>query len=493
MFVHPLFLFVMPINIVIFVSCFKHTAMNEIDNIITNTNVTEAIAYLREKSIDLPTWDRLIKLYEPKLHAIVTDTINRKDKIRNDGSKEEASRIYIGLEKLLTKRMTEFMFAIPVKRIYHNIDGNETRQQIAKAIEAIYKYARIDSENIKRGNAYFAACEIFTIWYVVEKPNTLYGFKSKYKLKCKTYSPMDGVKLYPLLDELDDMLAMSFEYKKKVMDEEITYFETYTADRHYKWRQQDRGWETVGTVEEINLMKIPGVYAFRPVPIYHGLSRIRKELEYTLSRNSDVIAYNAAPVIKVSGALKGDEDKGESRRIFRVENGGDVSYVSWSQSIEALKYHVETLLKLYWMQSQMPDVSFDNMKSVGNIGYDARQMLLTDAHLKVGDESGAWIEFFEREASVIKEFLKHMNKSWASEIDNVEIEHIITPFIQQDEDATADRILKLNGGKPVMSQLESIQQAGYSNDAQATLEQIQREEATASQSRISNIFEESSI
>lgn len=474
-------------------SGFNQTTMNEIDNIITNTNVTEAIAYLREKSIDLLTWDHLIKLYEPKLHAIVKDTVNRKDKIRNDGTKEEASRIYIGLEKLLTKRMTEFMFAIPVKRIYHNTEGNETRQQIAKAIEAIYKYARIDSENIKRGTAYFAACEIFTIWYVVNKPNTLYGFNSKYKLKCKTYSPMDGVKLYPLLDELDDMLAMSFEYKKKVKDEEITYFETYTADRHYKWRQQGSGWETVGTVEEIKLMKIPGVYAFRPVPIYHGLTRIRKELEYTLSRNSDVIAYNAAPVIKVAGALKGDEDKGESRRIFRVENGGDVSYVSWSQSIEALKYHVETLLKLYWMQAQMPDVSFDNMKSLGNIGYDARQMLLTDAHLKVGDESGAWMEFFEREASVIKEFLKKMNTAWANEVDNIEIEHIISPFIQQDEDATADRILKLNGGKPVMSQLESIQQAGYSNDAQATMEQIQREEATASQNRVSSIFEESAI
>ena len=93
----------------------------------------------------------------------------------------------------------------------------------------------------------------------------------------------------------------------------------------------------------------------------------------------------------------------------------------------------------------------------------------------------------------IKEFLKYMNTPWKDEIDNIEIEHIITPFIQQDEDATADRLLKLNGGKPVMSQLESIQQAGYSNDAQATLEQIQNEEAAASQSRISNIFEESSI
>lgn len=468
--------------------------MDKITNILDLSRpIDNIINDLKRKSVCVYPWEKAIKAYEPKLHEIVKDTVTRKDKIRKDGTKEEASRIYIGLEKLLTKRMTEFMFAIPVKRIYHNIEGNETRQQIAKAIEAIYKYARIDSENIKRGNAYFAACEIFTIWYVVEKPNTLYGFQSKYKLKCKTYSPMDGVKLYPLLDELDDMLAMSFEYKKRVKDEEITYFETYTADRHYKWRQQGSGWEAVGTAEQIELMKIPGVYAFRPVPIYHGLSRIRKELEYTLSRNSDVIAYNAAPVIKIAGQIRGEEDKGESRRVYRVENGGDVSYVSWSQAIEALKYHVETLLKLYWMQSQMPDVSFDNMKSLGNIGYDARQMLLTDAHLKVGDESGAWMELFERETSVIKEFLKYMNASWKDEIDDIEIEHIITPFIQQDEDATADRLLKLNGGKAVMSQLESIQQAGYSNDAQATFEQIQKEEATASRSRISNIFEESSI
>lgn len=468
--------------------------MDEITDILNPSRPSgDIINDLKEKSVCVPSWDVLLRDYEPKLHEIVNDNVNRKDKIRKDGTKEEASRIYIGLEKLLTKRMTEFMFAIPVKRVYHNIEGSETRQQIAKAIEAIYKYARIDSENIKRSNAYFASCEIFTIWYVVEKPNTLYGFSSKYKLKCKTYSPMDGVKLYPLLDELDDMLAMSFEYKKRVKDEEITYFETYTADRHYKWRQQGSGWEAVGTVEQIELMKIPGVYAFRPVPIYHGLTRIRKELEYTLSRNSDVIAYNAAPVIKIAGQIKGEEIKGESQRIYRVENGGDVSYVSWSQAIEALKYHVETLLKLYWMQSQMPDVSFDNMKSLGNIGYDARQMLLTDAHLKVGDESGAWMELFEREASVIKEFAKKMNTAWASEVDNIEIEHIITPFIQQDEDATADRILKLNGGKPVISQLESIQQAGYSSDPQATLEQIQREEATASQNRVSNIFEEPTI
>lgn len=239
-------------------------------------------------------------------------------------------------------------------------------------------------------------------------------------------------------------------------------------------------------------MKIPGVYAFRSTPIYHGLTRLRKELEYTLSRNSDVIAYNAAPVLKVVGKMFGEEDKAESRRLFRMQDGGDVSYVSWSQAIEAVKYHVDTLLRLFWMQAQIPDISFDNLIGLGNIGFDARQTLLTDAHLKVGDESGAWIETFDREASVVKEFLKLLNTNWKSEIDEVEIENIITPYIQQDKDAAISRAIKANGGKPVVSHLESIQMAGVSNNPQSTLEQIQDEEAEAAKANAS-IFNETAI
>lgn len=465
--------------------------MDEITAILDSTRpVDNIINDLKEKSVCVPSWDKLIKDYEPTMHDIVTDTVTRQNKVRSDGTVEQASRIYVGLEKLLTKRITEFMYSIPVKRIYHNIEGNPTRQQIAKAIEAIYKYARIDSENIKRGNAYFASCEVFTIWYTVESPNTLYGFTSRYKLKCKTYSPMDGVKLYPLLDELGDMIAMSFEYTKKVKNEQITFFETYTANMHYKWKQEDSGWELVKS-EPVAILKIPGVYAYCSVPIYHGLSYIRKEIEYTLSRNSDVIAYNSAPILKIAGGIKGSENKGESRRVYRVEQNGDVAYVSWAQSIEALKYHVDTLVKLFWSQSQMPDISFENMKSLGNIGFDARQTLLTDAHLKVGDESGAWIEAFERECSVIKAFLKMMNVTWKGEVDNVEVEHVITPFIQNDEKSEIEKWVTASGGKAVVSQLEAIKNLGISTDPQETLSQIQKEDETASRIRVSNIFEQS--
>lgn len=457
----------------------------------------DRIQHLREKAIVVPNWEKLLKAYEPKNHEIVNDHIKLRDRELKDGTKEASARIYIGLEKLLVSRYVDFTFALPVKRVYHNTDGDDAaakkRKQIADSMERIYKYARIDSENIKRGRAYYAACEYCTVWYTVPQQNTLYGFPSKYKLKCRTYSPMDGAKLYPLFDEYGDMVAMSFEYEQRTATDHITYFETYTADRRVKWKQNGGDWEEVEYENGVTILpnalgKIPAIYSYRPVPVYHGLTLLRSEIEYALSRNSNIIAYNAAPVLKLAGGIQGEEKKGEGYRIFRVENGGDVSYVSWNQSTEALKLHLEQMLKLYFMQAQMPDISADRMMSLGNIGFDARQTILMDAHLKIGEESGAWTEAFEREANVIKAFLKQMNTDFASEIDNVEVEHIITPFIQNDEKAEIAKWSAACGGKAVMSQFEAIKNLAYSSDPQATLEQIQQEELQTQAAKMSSVF-----
>lgn len=470
----------------------------KIQELIGSESTDTIIRQLRKKSVDVPKWEELLKDYEPTKHKICHDLIGRKDRQRSDGTLEKASRIYIGLEKLLTNRFNEYTFSIPVKRVYSNVGDNEVRKQIVRAMEAIYKHARIDAVNLRRGLAYYASCEIFTIWYVVNKPNTLYGFESKYKLKCKTYSPMDGYKLYPLIDDKDDMLTMSFEYTKKDGERTVTFFETYTSDRHYIWKLTDKGWEEVtmamteeGEIvsgEEISIMKIPGVYLSRPVPVYHGLSYLREEIEYTLSRNSDVIAYNSAPVLKVVGDIKGEEVKGESRRAFRLANGGDVAYVSWNQSIDSLKFNVDMLVRLFFMQSQMPDISFENMKGLGNIGYDARQSLFTDAHLRIGEEAGVWIEFLERECNVIKAFLGQMNVKFQSELDNVEVEHIITPFLQDDEKYQVEKWLEANGGKPLVGHLESIRKAGLSADPAAAYKELTESTGRSLESMVQDIF-----
>lgn len=460
----------------------------DIKEILGNTNsIDQKIKALKKRTICVPLWSVLLKTYETSNHEVLTDTISLKDKENG----EKSSRIAIGLDKLLASRFNQFTFAIPVKREY-NKPSNDTQTAIISAIEKIYENAHIDTMNFKRGIAYYAACEMFTIWYTVKRENTIYGFPCKYKLKCKTFSPMDRVCLYPIIDELDDMIAMSFEYDKKVSDTKtITIFETYTEDRHFVWEKDNQGnsWEektaqikedgTVESGEQIIINKIPGVYLWRPFPVYDGLGGIRHELEYSLSRNGNVISYNSAPIVKVKGGIIGKEKKGESSRIWRVESDGDISYVSWNQSQDAVINQTNTLLKLYWMLSQMPDISFDNMKGLGNIGYDARQTLFTEARLKITEESGAWKECFEREFNVIKAFLKQMNQSWANEIDNITCKHIITPYVPEDENNSINVRMKANGGLPVESQLESIIKLGQSKDPISTLKEIRKDQAAS--------------
>lgn len=452
--------------------------MSKIEEILS-TPTADAIKALMQKSVEVPTWAKLKEQYDPSLHQICTDRIGRKDKVGKRGNVEKVARISVPVEQLLTKRMTEFTFAIPVQRNYSNVGEDATKKEVSATLEKIFKVARIDSENIKRGRAYYASCEVVTIWYTTESKNNLYGFPSNFKLKCDSYSPLDGYELYPLFDEHGDMIAMSVRYSRKVVDKDEIYFETYTQDRHIKWQVSDEN--RVLLDEKIGLGKIPCVYMYRKAPIYDGIETMRSEIEYTLSRNSDVVAYNAAPIIKVSGAIEGVEEKGESRRIIKVENGGDVSYVSWSQASEAVKWHVDEMFRLIFMQTQMPDISFDNFSHIGAIGYDARKTLLTDAHLKVGDESGAILEFLDRDVNVVKAFLKLMKPEWREAIDEVDVENIITPYIQDDDSQNIQKVMTGNGGKPIFSQLESIRLAGYSTDPQATLDQINKETQDAQQ------------
>lgn len=456
---------------------------------------SEVINDLKAKSVSIPSWDSLLQDYDPMNHAIMHDP-NRAPVVR-EGAKapEQPSRIHLGLERLLTSRLNEFTFATPVRRDYKGVES-DVQTAIVNAIESIYKHARIDTENLNRGRAYYAACEFFTIWYAVKKPNSLYGFPSAYKLKCKTYSPMDGTRLYPLFDELGDLLAMSFEYKRKIKDKETWFFETYTEDKKMKW-QQDYGsssWTLVDLTDGLSIGKIPGVYQYRPRPCWNGLSHLRNELEYALSRQSDIVAYNAAPVMKVSGTILGaEEQKGVSKRVYNVENGGDIAYVAWDQSVAATQSLVNDLLNQFFMQSQMPDISFHKLMSVGNVSADTLRTLLMDAHLRIGDEKGVWIETLEREFNVILAFLAQMNTSWAKELDNISCDHIITPFTILDDAKLEERLMKINGGSPLVSHLESIQMYGHSDNPSKTKEDIDREQQAGALSTMQNAFNEATM
>lgn len=393
-----------------------------------------------------------------------------------DGTVTHVTRITYNLQRLAVKRMTELVTGIPVKRVYN--PENDKQQEIAKVIEKILDRNRIDSMNIERCGMLFAACEVMTLWYATQERNSLYGVSSPLKLRCRNFSPMFGDELYPLFDEYGDMTAMSVGYTRKVGSRTVSYFDSYMADRHIKFSNEN-GWDIVED-EPITLAKIPAIYAFRPAPIWEDTSKIVYEMEWAMSRNGNYLRDNSKPLFVVfadESISYGDEKSPdqETRAVMQYPQGSSAQYITWQQAIDNLKFYVGELRNMFFTQLQLPDWSYEKMSQQALSG-ESRKQLFIDAQLKVKDESGRLLEFFDREVNVIKAFVKViMGESYAADIDALPVETLITPFSITDEKDTIQNLTLANGNKPLMSQRESVERLGWSSDVDKTMQEIASE------------------
>lgn len=469
-------------------------------------NGEDITGQLREKSIYIPTWGGkggLEEQYDPTKHPVMNrseypditlyeervsqeevDEFGNPKTVNVAVGTEKVSRVTYDLQKLAVKRTTELCFGVPVKRIYRPDVNNEIQKLASKYIEAIFKKNRIDSVNIERGRQLFASCEVITLWYGVKEDNNYYGFDSKLKLRCVTFSPMKGDELYPLFDEFGDLVALSVAYRRKVKENWVSYFDTYTSEEHLSWSTNDGDKGGAGMkldlYEEINIGKIPAIYVCRPTPIWENGSELVYEMEWAVSRNGNYLRQNSRPILMA--AVSEEVQFGKSpatdkafRDIVHYPAGSDLRYVTWNQAIDNLKFYVNELRQMFFTQLQLPDWSYENMKTTPMSG-EARKQLFIDCHLKVKDESGRLLEAFDREVNVIKAFLKVMWPGHDADIDALVVENVITPYTISDEKSEIELLLLKNGNKQLISHKDSIRELGESEDVEKTFEEIQSED-----------------
>lgn len=434
----------------------------------------DAVKRLKRKAFTPPAWSDLVKEYDPAQHP-VTNKGKYPDNVTPDGKLEEVTRITLNYQQLATKRMSELVCGIPVKRIYSPEDDRQ--REASECLEAIFQRNRIDSVNIERCNALFSGCEILTLWYPTAEKNKLYGFDSEYKIRCQTYSPREGAQLYPLFSE-GDLIALSIETTRTEDGEDIRYLDTYTRDSHITYREGKGGWQ-VAKEEEIKLGKIPAIYCMRPTPIWEDTSRLVYEMEWALSRNGNYLRKNSKPIFAVFAdeqvyfGSEESENK-EYRAVVQFPKGGNAGYLTWDQAIDSLKFYIAELRQSFFTQLQLPDWSYESMKSTPMSG-ESRKQLFIDAQLKVTEESGRLLEFYDREISVVKAFLATLRPDLADAIEALPVEVVITPYQITEQRDTITELLAANGNKPLISHRESIEQLGWSTNASDTLSEIQQE------------------
>lgn len=439
----------------------------------------QQVGELKKKSIILPAWSDLIKEYDPKQHPVMNrgaypDIVRKK---KNGGSKTECvTRITRGWQKLAVKRISGIMFGLPAVRKYK--PQNDAEQRVANIMEDIFRRNRIDSLNRDRCKKLYASCEVLTIWYAVEVPTVYGGESTALRLRCKTYSPMSGAELYPLFDEFGDLVALSVQYGRTEESKTITYFETYTEDRHIRYVMNGTTWgEEIN--EQIEIGKIPAIYLYREEPVWEEESNNVYEAEWALSRNGNYIRKNARPnwvvfsdeKIRNGSDINKDDD---GTGFFQYPANAKAGYETWQQATESLKYHVDTIKQNFFMQLQLPDISYENMKSAPMSG-ESRKMMFMDAQQKAFDESGIWEEAFDREINVIRAFMKKMYPSLASAIDTLQVEAQIVPFQINDDAEKVTNLSNATGGKPIMSQRTAIQELAIVDDVDEELRLIEEE------------------
>ena len=220
---------------------------------------------------------------------------------------------------------------------------------------------------------------------------------------------------------------------------------------------------------------------YRPFPVWENTSWMVYEMEWAVSRNGNYLRKNSRPILMA--AVSEELQFGKSpatdqafRDIVQYPQGSTLQYVTWNQAIDNLKFYIYELRQMFFTQLQLPDWSYENMKTSPMSG-EARKQLFIDCHLKVKDESGRWLEFFDREVNVIKAFLKIMlPQDWAADIDALPVTNVITPFtITSDADNVAI-LVNATGGKQLMSQETAVQKLGMVDDAAEELKKIQTEQ-----------------
>lgn len=440
-----------------------------------SVSIEDKLAALKQKGIDVPAWagrKNLEGQYDPKYHPVM-DKTQYPDTVTGDGI-ERVTRVALDLQRLAVKRMTELCVGIPVKRIYKPTD--EKQKDVARYLEAILVRNRIDTLNIERLNMLFAGCEVLTLWYATEDKNNVYGFDSPLKFRCRNFSPMLGDALYPLFDEYGDLVALSVGYTRRVGKAKVNYFDAYTDSLHVKYSDQGEGRWVEVVREQTTLGKIPAVYMYRPTPIWEGTSDTVYEIEMALSRNGNYLRKNSKPLFIVMAdeiISYGDEKSQdrEFRSVMQYPANAKAEYVTWAQAVDNLKFFVDSLRSLFFTQLQLPDWSYEKMSQQALSG-ESRKQLFIDAQMKVTDESGRLLEFFDRELNVAKAFLKSVLPSHTDAIDALIVETKITPFSIGDQQEQINMLITANGGLPIMSQREAIEALGHSEDVDRTMQEI---------------------
>lgn len=208
--------------------------------------------------------------------------------------------------------------------------------------------------------------------------------------------------VYPVLDDFNNLIVLIREYYPKMLinsdvvtDKRVT--EVWTDSMFQKYV------DDVLVEERINT-KIPFVYYSLESPVWYDAKQLIDRQEVLLSVLADVNDYFGHPLWKRKGGTAEDFDiKRQTVGVIAVEEG-DIDILELKSKPEQLSYELDTVTSLIFKLAHVPDLSFENMKGLGNLSGVALRLLFLDTILQTEQLFKSLFKF-ERRVNLLKHWL----------------------------------------------------------------------------------------
>ena len=421
----------------------------------------EMVKGLQVENPTVPLWTDLLKQYDVEQHDIF-DTVKYPPKL-NDNNQDDLKRTGLALQKLVVDRLAQSMFGTPVKRTYNSPIESETTNTVISLIEEVYGVRNnIDTSNIERAKQLNAACQIVTVWKVKEKPQMYNGEQSKYKLTHKSYSEMNGYKIYPIFDNDGDILAISiYHTDTDNIEHQVTYLNTETPSVITLVKLDD--WVEIPEATK-PLTIFPCIYQSYTAPVWggNGGTLLVSQLEEVESFDGLYVKRNSLPTFlldfgETSGRARTntEEKQMDSRHIVVVGKGGKMQDVTWAGAGVAVENRVRRLRNAFFEQCQVPDTSFTHMIQ-SNTSAENKELVFADVKAKAKDLGGEWAKFFYEELEIVKHFLSVILPSYTQELMQLSVKSTIVPYNVQSRKETADYVATAGGSMSLATQVRVL-------------------------------------
>lgn len=451
----------------------------ELTELLTRTpdELIKAVQATKRESKSKEKIDTYLKQYDPKNHAI-TDKTKRPDKtIETDSgtSVVDVTRIPIAFQKQIVALAAAFLCGNPIALVANPETTEET--DFLKVLRRHWADNKLDYESKAIAKIMMSETEAAELWYVqaVEPQywkGTAYEGAARLRLRMKLLANKFGDTLYPVFDSAGDMIAFAREYTIDNGGKKEEHFDIYTDAKKYLLTKGDQGW---AMVQEVNTTgKIPVIYYDQENPEWSDVQELIERAELFLSNHSDTNDYNGSPLLFVEGKINGFASKGERGKVLQGESGAKVNYVSWTQSIESLKLEWEILRSLIFDLTSTPDISIEQMKSLGTYSGTALKMLFLGAHLKAADKEEFFGKSIQRRINFMKEALGKFNTKYA-EASQINVCPKFEYYLPKNYQEIIETLSTATGGKPTMSQRTAVRMNPFVSDTETEIEEISKE------------------